>query len=284
MAQCAVFSYACLCSFSNAAQRWPWLPAPVVLPIRRKMGAPTSYRGQRGLMYDSLEQLLWHFCAVWEPSFEAFNALKYAHQPPLLRYNQKVEIVCCQTFSTGVFPMLFYQMVERGQHHFHSIFFFFSFLPFSSFHVSFLSFLYLRILSNESEVSYTKQCGLEHQGKNYLGWNQICMFEISSGWFLDWFCEYGHFDVLWTIWRYVSQSSSCLRKASCTDNSAEVSHACHKNCCSRNWKIKEIAADSVRNVLLLVLEMNFKQNKAVLYTFCLLSHDIVSWINPRKYS
>jgi hypothetical protein len=76
----------------------------------------------------------------------------------------------------------------------------------------------------------------------------------------------------------------CLRKASCTDNSAENSHKWHKNYCSRKWKIKDIAADFLRNFLLLVLEINFKPTEAFVYTFCLLSPEIISWINPRKYS
>lgn len=75
----------------------------------------------------------------------------------------------------------------------------------------------------------------------------------------------------------------CLRKASCTDHSADISHKCHKNYCSWNWKIKDIAADSLGNFLLLVLEINFKQNEAFAYTFCLLCPEIISWINPIKY-
>lgn len=139
LALCAAFRRSCLYSFSNSAQKWPWLPDSASSPTRKKMG----------LLPHTLEFAGIHegWCmAPWKRDYDIAmlpGNLPLDHlmcqillYPPLLRFNQQTETVCYEMLWSGTSNTWFYQMAERGQCHSFNIFFF-SISTFFCSHVSF---------------------------------------------------------------------------------------------------------------------------------------------------
>lgn len=134
----------------------------------------------------------------------------------------------------------------------------FSSSAFPPFYVLMFLFFYSRILIAESRVSHTwMECQviIFRMQTNLHIWDFQCLILGLILWSL-----YILLDTLKCYRQYEGgrQNSFYLRKASCTDNSAEISHECHKSYCSMNWKTRDITTNPLRNSLLLVLEVNFK--------------------------